>query len=96
MFKQVKNFIPSISAVTGAAPQRYIWRTCIGLHATPRYAVGVMYYNYYMSRLSFVPEAKRAFFKRLASITFWVYMVENSCLLLVSVVANYENYREYN
>ena len=91
---QVKNFIPSISAVTGPEPQRYLWRLCIGLHATPRYVVGIMYYNYYLSRVSLVPRAKRSRFQALAKTTLWTYIVENSCLLLVSIIANYENYRE--
>ena len=91
---QVKNFIPSISAVTGPEPQRYLWRLCIGLHATPRYAIGVMYYNYYMSRISVIQKEKRGMFRALVKTTFWTYTVENSCLLLVSIVANYENYRK--
>ena len=54
-----------------------------------------MYYNYYLSRISHVNEARKGIFKGLAPITYWTYMVENSCLLLVSIVANYENYRKY-
>ena len=92
---QVKNLIPSISAITGVTPQRYVWRICIGLHCTPRYAVGLIYYNYYMGRLHLIADSHKKIFKRLISVNFWTYTVENSCLIGVTYIANVENYREY-
>ena len=93
-YPQVKNFIPSISAITGAEPQRYVWRTCIALHSTPRFAVGVIYYNYWLQLIHNIAEQKHTIFRRLVSVTFWTYTVENACLVLVSFIGNFENYRE--
>ena len=53
-----------------------------------------MYYNYYLSRISHVNEARKGIFKRLAPVTYWTYMIENSCLLLVSIVAEGDNKKE--
>ena len=40
---QVYNAIPSLSAVTGVSPQRYLWRASIVFHAVPRLLVAVSY-----------------------------------------------------
>ncbi|ELU07578.1 hypothetical protein CAPTEDRAFT_117781 [Capitella teleta] len=88
----VYNFFPSISAVTGIAPQRYVWRICIALHSTPRFAIGAMYYNYFTSRLHLIEPSQQSLFKRLASFAFWTYTVENICLVLVAYISNVENY----
>lgn len=86
------NVIPSISAVTGITPGAYFWRICIGLHATPRFAVGFMYYSYYAARLAYVDKDFRPFFKKLLSLNFWLYTIENSCLVGVTYISNKENY----
>ena len=89
------NIIPSISAVTGITPGAYFWRICIGLHATPRFAVGFMYYTYYAARLSYVDKNFRPFLKKLLSLNFWLYTIENSCLVGVTYISNKENYRKF-
>ena len=91
---QVKNYIPSISAVTGITPQAYLWRTCIALHSAPRFAVTVIYYNHYMSRLHLIPAERVPLFKFLIKLNFWFNFVENSCLVLVAYITNRENYRK--
>lgn len=93
---QATNVIPSISAVTGITPGAYFWRICIGLHATPRFAVGFMYYSYYAARLAYVDKDFRPFFKKLLSLNFWLYTIENSCLVGVTYISNKENYRKYS
>lgn len=93
---QVYNFIPSISAITGIQPGRYVWRICIALHSAPRFAVGYIYYNYYLSRLHLIAPSQHSIFKRLASTAFWVYTVENFCLVFVAYISNVENYRKYS
>jgi len=89
---QVRNTIPSISAITGVTPQRYIWRMCIALHSTPRFAIGFIYYHYYMRCL---PAATSRAYCALVRLLFWVYTIENSCLVGVTYIANVENYRKY-
>ena len=44
--------IPSISAVTGISPGRYLWRVVIAFHIGPRILIAAVYYNFLMS---FVP-----------------------------------------
>jgi len=88
----VRNTIPSISAITGVTPQRYIWRVCIALHSAPRFAIGFIYYHYYMRCL---PAAVSRAYCALVRLLFWVYTIENSCLVGVTYIANVENYREY-
>ena len=46
------NVIPSISAVTGISPGRYLWRVVIAFHIGPRILIAAVYYNFLMS---FVP-----------------------------------------
>ncbi|XP_005100081.1 post-GPI attachment to proteins factor 2-like [Aplysia californica] len=89
---EVKNYIPSISAVTGITPQTYVWRTCIALHAAPRFAVTLIYYNYYLARIQHVPSHRVGLFKFLIKLNFWLNFVENSCLVLVAYITNRENY----
>ncbi|XP_033741993.1 post-GPI attachment to proteins factor 2-like [Pecten maximus] len=86
------NVIPSISAVTGILPQAYVWRICIGLHATPRFAVGIMYYNYYMERLRNISPQYQTLYRNLIRLNFWLYTIENSCLVGVTYISNKENY----
>jgi len=90
---QVRNTIPSISAITGVTPQRYIWRVCIALHSAPRFAIGFLYYQYYMRC---TPAAVSRAYRALVRLLFWVYTIENSCLVGVTYIANVENYRTYN
>ncbi|XP_076468068.1 acyltransferase PGAP2-like [Babylonia areolata] len=89
---EVKNYIPSISAVTGITPQTYVWRIGIALHSAPRFAVGVIHYHYYLQRLSFVKESHRGFFKKLISLNFWLNTIENASLVGVTYISNRDNY----
>ncbi|KAH9508248.1 hypothetical protein Btru_050600 [Bulinus truncatus] len=88
----VKNVIPSISAVTGVTPQAYIWRTCIALHSTPRFAVSLITYNYYVSQARHIEPHRLGKYMFLIKVNFWLNFVENSCLTLVAYITNRENY----
>lgn len=88
----VTNNIPSVSAVTGVKPQAYVWRICIGLHSTPRFFVGVMYFNYYKKSLPFITRNLQGLYRFLMNLCFWLYTIECSCLLAVSCISNKENY----
>ncbi|CAH1777730.1 unnamed protein product [Owenia fusiformis] len=90
--KHITNFIPSISAVTGALPQKYIWRTCISLHTPPRFLVAVMYYNYYKSYMNNINQSYRGLYTLLIKASFWINIIENFSLFGTSVVLNIDNY----
>lgn len=91
---QVRNTIPSISAITGVTPQRYVWRVCIALHCAPRFAIGFLYWNYFMQRSCYVAGSQVAIYRWLVKLAFWVYTIENCCLVGVTYIANVENYRK--
>lgn len=88
----VRNTIPSISAITGVTPQRYVWRVCIALHCAPRFAIGFLYWNYFMQRSCHVAASRVSLYRRLVRLAFWVYTIENGCLVGVAYVSNVENY----
>lgn len=92
---QVDNFIPSVSAVTGVQPQCYVWRICIALHCTPRFAVAVMYYNMYKRNVHYISEKNQPLYLKLMRLNFWLNVVENSCLVAVTYISNRDNYRKY-
>ncbi|XP_052793799.1 post-GPI attachment to proteins factor 2-like [Mya arenaria] len=87
----VTNTIPSVSAVTGIKPQTYVWRICIGIHTTPRFFVGIMYYNYYRNSVPYIHQG-RALYKFLIKLCFFLYTLECFCLHAVSCISNKENY----
>ncbi|GFR98719.1 post-GPI attachment to proteins factor 2-like [Elysia marginata] len=91
---QVKNYIPSISAVTGITPQTYLWRTSIGLQAAPRLSVCFFYYNQYRNKIHQVAPHRLTLYRQLIRLNFWLNFIENSCLILVAFITNRENYRQ--
>lgn len=72
-----------------------MWRICIALHSTPRFAVAFVYYNFYMAKIDVIAERQRSLFKRLVGVNFWLYVVENAALVGVTYIANVDNYRKY-
>lgn len=94
---RVYNVIPSISAITGISPQRYLWRICIALHIGPRFAITVVYRNYYRAQLSeFTDEKLLARGGRLIQMVYWLNLIEISSLCGVTYVSNRENYRKFS
>lgn len=88
---QVSNYLPSISATISRVPERYIWRSCIGLHSAPRYLMSFAYFNFYRGRFSNkLPELLLSGLALLSS------LAENTGLLLLTYVASTETYSEYN
>ncbi|KAL8616798.1 hypothetical protein ACOMHN_017835 [Nucella lapillus] len=88
----VQNFIPSISAVTGITPQAYLWRLGIALHSAPRLIVCFLSYNRYAQRGGRVRESRRGVFAALIRLNFWLNLVENLSLIIVTFISNRENY----
>lgn len=76
----VTNYLPSISAAIGNfTPQKYVWRTAIGLHSTPRYIIAVMYF----------------WFKHRSSVLLIVHLTEISSLVGLTFISSSENFRKY-
>jgi len=96
---QVYNVIPSISAITGVSPQRYLWRVCVAFHIGPRIIIASMYHTYYQSLLSSqspgsnLPGSRSC---RLLNVTYWLSLVEIAALCGVTYISNRENYRTYS
>jgi hypothetical protein len=95
---QVYNVIPSISAVTGVSPQRYLWRVCVAFHIGPRIIIASMYHTYYHSLLStqspsLSHPSSRGF--QLLNIAYWLSLIEIAALCGVTYISNRENYRMY-
>lgn len=87
---QVSNYLPSISSAISRVPERYIWRSCIGLHSAPRYLVSVAYFSFYRRRFDRkLPELVLSGLALLCS------LAENSGLLMLTYVSSTETYGEY-
>lgn len=91
-FCNVSNTMPSISAITGFTPQRYIWRMCIALHSMPRFVIGFVYWYYYLQRECLVQAVMSLVYRYLVNLTFFVYVIENACLIGITYIASVENY----
>ncbi|XP_012547142.2 post-GPI attachment to proteins factor 2-like isoform X1 [Bombyx mandarina] len=90
---KVYNVVPSISAITGISPQRYIWRICIAFHLGPRLLIGSLYYNYHKERNSFIGDEKvRVQANKLGEACYWLNLIELLALTGVTYVSNRENY----
>jgi Frag1/DRAM/Sfk1 family len=90
---QAVNFLPSISAAVGGfSPQRYIWRICIALHCTPRFALAVCYHRLYMIYADEIATQRYRLYCILIYAITSVYILENTCLLILSFVSSTENY----
>ncbi|PZC82482.1 post-GPI attachment to proteins factor 2-like [Helicoverpa armigera] len=90
---RVYNVVPSISAITGISPQRYIWRICIAFHLGPRLLIGSLYYNYHQERTSYITEEKaRTAATKLGHACYWLNFIELFALTGVTYISNRENY----
>ncbi|KAK1874597.1 Post-GPI attachment to proteins factor 2 [Dissostichus eleginoides] len=83
----VPNYLPSISSAISGVPERYIWRSCIGLHSAPRFLVSAAYFSFYRGRFSSrPPELLLSVLNLICSLT------ENTGLLLLTYVSSTETY----
>lgn len=83
---QVSNLLPSISAAIGNfSPQKYVWRTGIGIHSAPRFIYAVMYRSLHRTVLP-------AKYRLLADVAFVLEFVEDTSLLGLTMVSSSENY----
>ena len=91
-FCKVDNFIPSISAITGVSPQRYLWRICIAFHVGPRLLVAYVFKQYYENLSTVVSDKNKTLFNCLIFISFWLNLTELMTVVGVTYVSNKENY----
>ncbi|CAG9792165.1 unnamed protein product [Diatraea saccharalis] len=90
---RVYNVVPSISAITGISPQRYVWRICVAFHLGPRLLIGSLYYNYHMERTRHIIDEKvRDLATKLGDACYWLNLIELLALTGVTYVSNRENY----
>ncbi|KAJ0179515.1 hypothetical protein K1T71_005227 [Dendrolimus kikuchii] len=90
---RVYNVVPSISAITGISPQRYVWRICVAFHLGPRLLIGSLYYNYHKERAALIIEEKaKLLATRLGEACYWLNFIELLALTGVTYVSNRENY----
>ncbi|CAL4058754.1 unnamed protein product [Meganyctiphanes norvegica] len=89
---KVYNFLPSISAVTGVSPQRYLWRVCVALHISPRLLVAWVAKSHYVSLAGQVPAARRPSYLTLVFAAFYLNLTELFTLCGVTYISNKENY----
>ncbi|XP_046430839.1 post-GPI attachment to proteins factor 2-like isoform X1 [Neodiprion pinetum] len=90
---RVYNIIPSISAITGVSPQRYLWRISIALHIGPRIVIASVYRSYYHRILKAVNDLPRKILGfRLLNLCYWLNLAEVAALCGVTYISNRENY----
>ncbi|XP_043266782.1 post-GPI attachment to proteins factor 2-like [Venturia canescens] len=90
---RVYNILPSISAITGISPQRYLWRISIALHMGPRLVIAIVYYSYYRKILRNMKDVpKKIVGCRLLNLCFWLNIAEIASLSGVTYISNRENY----
>uniref|UniRef100_A0A336MCW7 CSON015277 protein n=1 Tax=Culicoides sonorensis TaxID=179676 RepID=A0A336MCW7_CULSO len=81
---RVYNIIPSISAITGISPQRYLWRISIAIHVGPRFLIAFAYRNFYRQVLAAnalhigEPQVRKA--SKLINVLFWLSLIEITAL----------------
>jgi len=91
-FCPVLNYLPSISMVIGASPQRYVWRIGIAIHTAPRFLLSVVTYNIHMEKFSRVPVPSCSWYRRLTSINYWLSLTEVGSLIGLTYISSRENY----
>ncbi|XP_058789156.1 post-GPI attachment to proteins factor 2-like [Phymastichus coffea] len=90
---RVYNVLPSISAITGVSPQRYLWRVSVALHIGPRLLIASVYYSFYYKILkTFENVPKRSHGFKLLNICYWLNIAEVAALCGVTYISNKENY----
>jgi len=90
---KVYNILPSISAITGVSPQRYLWRISIALHIGPRLIIASVYHSYYYKILKNIEDVPlKIMGSRLLNLCYWLNIAEVAALSGVTYISNRENY----
>ncbi|XP_026480303.1 LOW QUALITY PROTEIN: post-GPI attachment to proteins factor 2-like [Ctenocephalides felis] len=91
---RVYNIIPSISAVTGVSPQRYLWRISVALHMGPRIAIALVSKTFYDNLVINYKGQESSRAKILNTLCHWLNCIEIAALCGVTYISNRENYRK--
>lgn len=90
---RVYNVIPSISAITGVSPQRYLWRISVALHIGPRFIIAAVYKAYHENIINPTADLNvQLAARKWLSIAFWLEIIEIASLCGVTYISNKENY----
>ncbi|XP_018329207.1 post-GPI attachment to proteins factor 2-like isoform X2 [Agrilus planipennis] len=89
---RVYNIIPSISAITGISPQKYLWRVSIAVHLGPRLLVAAVTRSYNDNLIAKASARNQEEAKKWIDFTFWLQLLEIACLTGVTYISNRENY----
>ncbi|KAK4883182.1 hypothetical protein RN001_006501 [Aquatica leii] len=90
---RVYNIIPSISAITGVSPQRYLWRISVALHIGPRFIIAAVYKAYHEKTINPTADLNvQNAARKWLNITFWLDIIEIASLCGVTYISNLENY----
>lgn len=90
---RVFNIVPSISAITGISPQRYLWRICVAFHIGPRLIIAAVHRAYHLNLIhpNAHPVAQWNARWWLAA-AFYLNIIETGALCGVTYISNRENY----
>lgn len=90
---RVYNIIPSISAITGVSPQRYLWRASVALHIGPRLIIAAVYRSYQKNSVNDNADSKlRGTAHFWLNTSYWLNILEVTSLGGVTYISNLENY----
>ncbi|KOC69281.1 Post-GPI attachment to proteins factor 2-like [Habropoda laboriosa] len=78
---RVYNILPSISAITGISPQRYLWRITVALHIGPRLLIASVYHSYYYKIVKAIEDVPSKIMGcRLLNLCYWLSIAEIATL----------------
>lgn len=75
------NIIPSISAITGVSPQRYLWRISVAFHIGPRIIIAAVSKSYHINRINKNADFKVWYFGKRAELYVKILKARNYFLL---------------
>jgi len=85
----VPNYLPSISAAIGGySPQKYIWRIAVAIAVSPRLLLAYTNLNHHLAQEYQLFDHYA--YPLLCQLTFWVCVVENLALVLLTYVSSSE------
>ena len=94
VFQTGYNVVPSISAVTGISPGRYLWRIVIAFHLGPRILIAAVYHNFLKSFEKALDPDSASVLKKMLKGCYYLQICEIIGLCGISFIHNREHYRK--